>query len=115
MSNNKEESPSLSETTTLYVFDSKDINRVHELKRKIITSPLTFLLTTSALAYLGKRFNIRRILANPLKDESEIVKNDKYWKYATYNMIIMGTLSYGIMSFFRSETNKIALYKKYEK
>lgn len=27
----------------------------------------------------------------------------------------MGTLTFGVMAFFRSETNKISLYKKYEK
>lgn len=67
------------------------------------------------LAFAGKKLNIRRILANPLKDEADIVKNDKYWRMAIYNSIFMGTLGTLSMSFYHSEANKLILYQKYEK
>ena len=55
------------------------------------------------------------MLANPLKDEQSIANNDKYWKFALLNGIAVGTLGFLGFSFYRSEINKIIVYKKYEK
>ena len=44
--------------------------------------------------------NLRRIIANPLKDEADIAKSDKYWKVAIYNTIMMGTVGFFSMSFY---------------
>lgn len=44
-----------------------------------------------------------------------IKKNDKYWKYATLNCIAVGTVGFTAFAYYRSEINKIVLYKKYEK
>jgi hypothetical protein len=98
-----------------YIFIEEDLKRVDSLKRKVITMPLTFLILTSALAFASKRVNLRRLIANPLKDEAEISKNDKYWRYATLNGIMLGTVGFIGFAFFRSELNKILLFKKYEK
>ena len=72
-------------------------------------------MATSLVAFVAKRFNLRRLLANPLKDESEMVKNDKYWRFATYNTIIVGTVTTAAVAFLGSEANKINLYQKYER
>lgn len=99
----------------LFIFNEDDIAKVQRLRLKMITVPLNFLLTASVLIYTAKRFNVRRLIANPLKDQAEIAKNDKYWRFLTYNSLVMGTLGFGAMSFYRSEANKIMLFKKYEK
>jgi len=38
------------------------------MKKKIISKPIGFLLTTTLLAFAAKKLNLRRMLANPLKD-----------------------------------------------
>jgi hypothetical protein len=91
------------------------LKKVSRLKLGIITKPIAYLLISSSLALLAKKFNFRRLIANPLRDESLIAKNDKYWKYATLNGIIVGTVGFTAFAFYRSEANKVLLYKKYEK
>ena len=85
------------------------------MKKKIISNSLIFLLSTSLLAFTFKKIGLRRIIANPLKDEAEIAKSDRYWKIAIYNLIMMGTAGTLASSFYASELNKIILYQKYEK
>jgi hypothetical protein len=46
------------------------MDRVDAYRRKIISKPVGFLIATSLLAFAAKKFNLRRMLANPLKDES---------------------------------------------
>lgn len=91
------------------------MKQVARLKLGIITKPIGYLLISSGLALLAKKLNIRRLIANPLRDEALIAKNDKYWRYATLNGIIVGTVGFAGFAFYRSEVNKIILYKKYEK
>lgn len=79
----------------------------------MFTTPFMFLAITSVLAIGAKKVNLRRLIANPLKDESEITKNDKYWRYAVLNGIMMGTLGFTGFAFYRSELNKIVLFQKY--
>jgi hypothetical protein len=67
------------------------------------------------LLFAAKKLKLRQLLANPLKDQEDIVKNDKFWKFAAYNALLMGTLGFTVTSFFRSEANKLLLFKKYEK
>jgi hypothetical protein len=55
------------------------------------------------------------LIANPLKDESEFAKNDKYWRFASLNSVVMGTFGFLGFSFYRNEVNKVYLFKKYEK
>lgn len=66
------------------------------------------------MAYAFKKINLRRMLANPLRDDAEIVKNDKFWKIVTYHSITMGTAGFLTFSFFRSEAHKIVLFNKYQ-
>jgi len=88
---------------------------VKQSKLGIITKPLTYLLVSSSLVFLAKKMNLRRLIANPLREESLIAQNDKYWRYAALNGIIMGTVGFAAFAFYRSEANKVILYKKYEK
>ncbi len=67
------------------------------------------------MVYAGKRLNLRKLIANPFRDEELIKKNDKYWKYATLNGIVVGTGGFLGFAFYRHELNKVVLYKKYEK
>ena len=46
------------------------MDRVDAFRNKIISKPVGFLLTASLLAFAAKKLNLRRMLANPLKDES---------------------------------------------
>ena len=85
-----------------YIFSQADLDKVDSLKRKAITTPAIFLLATSFFAFAAKKCNLRRILANPLKNESSMSKNDKYWRFATYNSIIMGTVGLTTALYFRS-------------
>lgn len=84
------------------------------LKQGLITRPLTYLIITSSLALIAKKTNLRRMIANPLIDEQSIQRNDKYWRFATRNLIGVGTVGFLGFSFYRLEINKILLYKKYE-
>ena len=88
---------------------------MRQLKLGIITKPITYLLVSSSLVLLAKKMNLRRLIANPLRDELLIAKNDKYWKYATLNGIIVGTVGFVAFAFYRSEVDKITIFKKYEK
>ena len=72
-----------------------------------------FLTTTTTLVFLAKKIGLRRILANPLKNEADFAKNDKYWKWSIYNTIMIGTVGLFATSFFRSEANKMTLFKQY--
>jgi len=42
-----------------------------------------------------------------------MAKNDKYWRYATINAIVVGTVGLIAFSFYRCELNKVLLFKKY--
>jgi len=44
-----------------------------------------------------------------------MVKNDKYWRFATYNVIVLGTVMTGAVAFLTNEANKFILYQKYER
>ena len=99
----------------LYIFSRDELDRVDDLKTKIVTTPIKFLAVASLVVLAGKKFNLRRMMANPLKDESDILKNDKYWKLAIYNLVMIGTAGSLVTSFFKSEINKVHLYQKHEK
>jgi hypothetical protein len=98
----------------LFIFSREDLDEMKRLKQGLITRPLSYLLITSSFALLAKKLNLRRLIANPLVDEQSIQRNDKYWSFATRNLIGMGTMGFVSYSFYRLEINKIALFKKYE-
>jgi hypothetical protein len=64
---------------------------------------------------LGKKLNLRRLIANPFRSEELIQKNDKYWRFATLNGIVVGTFGFAGFGLYRNESNKILLYTKYER
>ena len=42
-----------------------------------------------------------------------MAKNDKYWRFATYNVIVLGTITSAAAAFLTNEANKFILYQKY--
>jgi len=90
------------------------LNEITRLKRGLITNPLAYLIITSSLALAAKKINLRRLIANPLIEEESIQRNDKYWRFATRNLIGVGTVGFLGFSFYRLEINKILMFKKYE-
>ena len=44
-----------------------------------------------------------------------MAKNDKYWRFATYNVIVLGTVTSAAAAFLTNEANKFILYQKYER
>ena len=67
------------------------------------------------LVFTSKKLKLRKLIANPLKDESEFARNDKYWRFASLNSIVMGTFGFLAFSFHRNQLNKAEMFKKYEK
>ena len=96
------------------LFRKEDIERVDQLKRSIITSPATFLITSSLVVLLAKKLKLRRLIANPLRDEADMANNDRYWRIGIYNILLIGTLGFMASAINRNEANKVILFKKYE-
>jgi hypothetical protein len=66
------------------------------------------------LVLLGRRIGLRKLLANPLKDEATMRNNDKYWKFGTLNLIGVGTFGWAAHGFYRWEIGKLQMFRKYE-
>lgn len=53
----------------LFIFSEEDLRTVQQLKYGVLVKPLQFLAVSSALALLAKKANLRRLIANPFRDE----------------------------------------------
>ena len=53
----------------LFIFSEEDIKTVQQLKYGVLIKPLQFLAVSSALVLLAKKLNLRRLIANPFRDE----------------------------------------------
>ena len=53
----------------LFIFSEEDIKTVQRLKYGVLIKPLQFLAVSSALVLLAKKLNLRRLIANPFRDE----------------------------------------------
>ena len=53
----------------LFIFSEEDIKTVQRLKYGVLIKPLQFLAVSSALVVLAKKLNLRRLIANPFRDE----------------------------------------------
>lgn len=53
----------------LFIISEEDIKTVQQLKYGVLIKPLQFLVISSALVLLGKKLNLRRLIANPFRDE----------------------------------------------
>lgn len=53
----------------LFIFSEEDIKTDQQLKYGMLIKPLQFLAISSALVLLGKKLNLRRLIANPFRNE----------------------------------------------
>lgn len=53
----------------LFIFSEEDLRTVQQLKYGVIVKPLQFLAVSSALVLLAKKANLRRLIANPFREE----------------------------------------------
>lgn len=53
----------------LFIFSEEDLRTVQQLKYGVLVKPLQFLAVSSALVLLAKKANLRRLIANPFRDE----------------------------------------------
>ena len=97
------------------IFCDEDLEKWKLAKQKVFIAPITFFVVSTGLIILGKKFQINKLIANPLLKEDVLEKSKNRWSFLLKHTVVFGTLGVCAGAYFKKEFNKYLIFKEYEK